>query len=96
MCTDIALDPYSDQGHDGVVKNGKIVNDETVGQLCKQAIAQARAGSDIVAPSDMMDGRVMALRDALDSEGYAQQSRPTLGFLLRGQGGRGSFSYLFV
>ena len=70
VCTDVALDPYSDQGHDGVVKDGQILNDETIGQLCKQAVAQARAGSDVVAPSDMMDGRVMALRDALDSEGF--------------------------
>lgn len=68
--TDIALDPYSDQGHDGVVKDGKILNDETIAQLCKQAVCQARAGSDCVAPSDMMDGRVKALRDALDSEGF--------------------------
>jgi porphobilinogen synthase len=74
VCTDIALDPYSDQGHDGVVKDGKILNDETVAQLCKQAVAQARAGSDVVAPSDMMDGRVMALRDALDSEGFTDVS----------------------
>ena len=74
VCTDIALDPYSDQGHDGVVKDGKILNDETIGQLCKQAVAQARAGSDVVGPSDMMDGRVMAIRDALDSEGFTETS----------------------
>ena len=74
VCTDIALDPYSDQGHDGVVKEGKILNDETIGQLCKQAVAQARAGSDVVGPSDMMDGRVMAIRDALDSEGFTETS----------------------
>jgi len=72
--TDIALDPYSDQGHDGVVKDGKILNDETIGQLCKQAVCQARAGSDCVAPSDMMDGRVAALRDALDAEGFTNVS----------------------
>jgi porphobilinogen synthase len=54
VCTDVALDPYSDQGHDGVVEDGKILNDVTVNQLCKQAICQARAGSDVVAPSDMM------------------------------------------
>ena len=70
VITDIALDPYSDQGHDGVVLDGKIVNDLTINQLCKQAVCQARAGSDVVAPSDMMDGRVGALRDALDSEGF--------------------------
>jgi porphobilinogen synthase len=54
VCTDVALDPYSDQGHDGVVENGKILNDVTINQLCKQAVCQARAGSDVVAPSDMM------------------------------------------
>lgn len=54
MCTDVALDPYSDQGHDGVVEDGKILNDVTINQLCKQAVCQARAGADIVAPSDMM------------------------------------------
>lgn len=74
VCTDIALDPYSSMGHDGVVEDGKILNDETIGQLCKQAVSQARAGSDVVAPSDMMDGRVMALRDALDSEGFTDVS----------------------
>lgn len=74
VCTDVALDPYSNQGHDGVVRDGKILNDDTIGQLCKQAVAQARAGSDIVAPSDMMDGRVVAIRDALDAEGYTDVS----------------------
>lgn len=54
VCTDVALDPYSDQGHDGVVENGKILNDVTINQLCKQAVSQARAGADVVAPSDMM------------------------------------------
>lgn len=54
VCTDVALDPYSDQGHDGVVENGKILNDVTITQLCKQAVMQARSGADIVAPSDMM------------------------------------------
>lgn len=54
VCTDVALDPYSDQGHDGVVENGKILNDVTITQLCKQAVCQARAGADVVAPSDMM------------------------------------------
>ena len=53
VCTDVALDPYSDQGHDGVVENGVILNDVTINQLCKQAVSQARAGADIVAPSDM-------------------------------------------
>ena len=54
VVTDVALDPYSDQGHDGIVEDGKIINDATVNQLCKQVICQARAGADIVAPSDMM------------------------------------------
>lgn len=74
VCTDVALDPYSDQGHDGVVENGKILNDVTINQLCKQAVCQAKAGSDVVAPSDMMDGRVGAIRDALDSEGFTDVS----------------------
>jgi len=74
VVTDIALDPYSDQGHDGVVHEGKILNDVTVEQLCKQAVCHARAGADIVAPSDMMDGRVGALRMALDAEGFTDVS----------------------
>merc|ERR1712238_316290 len=74
VCTDVALDPYSDQGHDGVVEDGKILNDVTINQLCKQVVCQARAGADVVAPSDMMDGRVKAIRDALDSEGFTDVS----------------------
>jgi len=74
ICTDVALDPYSDQGHDGVVEDGVILNDITINQLCKQAVSQARAGADIVAPSDMQDGRVGAIRDALDSEGFTNVS----------------------
>jgi porphobilinogen synthase len=74
ICTDIALDPYSSMGHDGIVEDGKILNDDTIEQLCKQAICQARAGSDIVAPSDMMDGRVGAIRDALDAAGFPNVS----------------------
>lgn len=74
VCTDIALDPYSSMGHDGVVKDGKIVNDVTIMQLQRQAVMQARAGSDVVAPSDMMDGRIGAIRDALDSEGFTDVS----------------------
>lgn len=71
VMTDVALDPYSSDGHDGIVgPDGRILNDETVEVLCKQALAQARAGADVVAPSDMMDGRVGALRDALDGEGF--------------------------
>lgn len=69
---DVALDPYSSDGHDGVVRDGKIVNDETVGILAAMAVAQARAGADIVAPSDMMDGRVAAIRDALDEAGFTE------------------------
>jgi len=74
ICTDIALDPYSSMGHDGIVEDGRILNDETIEQLCKQAICQARAGSDCVAPSDMMDGRIGAIRDALDAEGFTTVS----------------------
>ena len=70
VMTDVALDPYSSDGHDGLVKEGEILNDETVEVLCKQALCQAEAGADIIAPSDMMDGRVAALREALDREGY--------------------------
>jgi porphobilinogen synthase len=67
---DVALDPYTTHGHDGLVKRGDVVNDETVRALVKQAIVQAEAGCDIVAPSDMMDGRVAAIRDALDEKGF--------------------------
>ncbi|XP_022861460.1 delta-aminolevulinic acid dehydratase, chloroplastic isoform X1 [Olea europaea var. sylvestris] len=73
--TDVALDPYSSDGHDGIVReDGVIMNDETVHQLCKQAVAQARAGADIVSPSDMMDGRVGAIRAALDADGFQHVS----------------------
>ncbi|KAL5145500.1 Delta-aminolevulinic acid dehydratase, chloroplastic [Glycine soja] len=73
--TDVALDPYSSDGHDGIVReDGVIMNDETVHQLCKQAVAQAQAGADVVSPSDMMDGRVGALRAALDAEGFQHVS----------------------
>ena len=65
---------FSNQGHDGVVEDGKILNDVTINQLCKQVVCQARAAADIVAPSDMMDGRVGAIRDALDSEGFTDVS----------------------
>jgi porphobilinogen synthase len=66
---DVALDPYSSHGQDGLVRDGYVVNDETVEALCRQAIVQARAGCDVIAPSDMMDGRVGAIREALDDEG---------------------------
>jgi len=74
VCTDVALDPYSSKGHDGIVEDGKILNDDTIEQLCKQSVMQARAGSDVVAPSDMMDGRVGAIRDALDASGFTDVS----------------------
>ena len=70
VITDVALDPYTDHGHDGLLEDGKILNDESVEILCRQALNQARAGADIIAPSDMMDGRVGAIRQALDSEGF--------------------------
>jgi len=74
VVTDVALDPYNSDGHDGVVRDGEIVNDETVEILCKQAVCHARAGVDIVSPSDMMDGRVGAIREALDEAGYENVS----------------------
>ncbi|MCU0345736.1 MAG: porphobilinogen synthase [Saprospiraceae bacterium] len=70
LFTDIALDPYSTYGHDGIVRDGKIVNDETVEALCRMSLAHAEAGADFVAPSDMMDGRVGAIRQALDRQGF--------------------------
>ena len=72
VITDVALDPYSSDGHDGVLIDGRIDNDVTVPILAEMAVAQARAGADIVAPSDMMDGRVGAIRQALDSAGFTQ------------------------
>ncbi len=66
IITDVALDPYTSHGHDGIVKDGIILNDESVDVLCQQALVQAKAGADIVAPSDMMDGRVKEIRKALD------------------------------
>lgn len=69
LMADVALDPYTNHGHDGFLRNGEIINDETVEALVKQALAEAKAGFDIVAPSDMMDGRVGAIRSALESEG---------------------------
>src|SRR5256714_9907265 len=63
---DVALDPYTSHGHDGLIEDGKILNDETVAVLVRQALVQAEAGCDIIAPSDMMDGRVGAIREALD------------------------------
>ncbi|MEK2689044.1 porphobilinogen synthase [Bdellovibrio sp. GT3] len=69
LITDVALDPYSSDGHDGLVKNGLILNDETVEILAKMSVLHAKSGADIVSPSDMMDGRVGAIREALDAEG---------------------------
>jgi porphobilinogen synthase len=70
VMTDIALDPYNANGHDGIVRDGIIVNDETVEALVKMALAQAEAGADILGPSDMMDGRIGAMRGALEAGGY--------------------------
>ena len=77
VITDVALDPYNSDGHDGIVRRDErggleILNDETVEILCKQAVCHAKAGADIISPSDMMDGRVAAIRAALDDAGYAQ------------------------
>ena len=74
MCvmTDVALDPYSEFGHDGIVENFKIVNDPTVEVLAQMAVSHARAGADFVAPSDMMDGRIGAMRRALEAEGLSE------------------------
>ena len=75
LITDVALDPYSSDGHDGIVApDGRILNDETVAVLCEQALTQAQAGADVIAPSDMMDGRVGAIRAALDGEGFSEVS----------------------
>lgn len=74
VMTDVAMDPYSSDGHDGYVKNGKILNDETLDILAKMALAQAEAGADILGPSDMMDGRVGYIREALDRSGYTDVS----------------------
>jgi porphobilinogen synthase len=70
VITDAALDPFTDHGHDGVLRDGIIVNDETVDHVVAAALGQARAGADIIAPSDMMDGRIGAIRDALDADGF--------------------------
>jgi porphobilinogen synthase len=74
LMSDVAMDPYSSDGHDGLVENGEIVNDKTLPILAKMAIAQAQAGVDIIGPSDMMDGRVGYLRDELDDAGYENTS----------------------
>jgi len=74
IMTDVAMDPYSSDGHDGIVKNGEILNDETLEVLGKMALAQAQCGADIIGPSDMMDGRVAHLRDVLDDNGFTNVS----------------------
>ena len=72
LMTDVALDPYSSFGHDGIVQNGEIVNDETVDALVRMSISHAEAGADFVAPSDMMDGRIGAIRDAFEKNGFSK------------------------
>ena len=69
MC-DVALDPFNSDGHDGILQDGIILNDGSVEILCQQALAQAQAGCDVIAPSDMMDGRVAAIRSTLDGDGF--------------------------
>jgi len=72
IMTDVALDPYSSYGHDGIVENGEIVNDPTVDALVKMSISHAEAGADMVAPSDMMDGRIGAIREGLEQNGFTR------------------------
>lgn len=72
VITDVAMDPYSSDGHDGLVRGGKIVNDETLAILAAMAVSQAKAGADFVAPSDMMDGRIGVIRKALDAAGFEE------------------------
>lgn len=74
IVTDVAMDPYSSDGHDGLVENGEIVNDKTLKILADMSVAQAKAGADIIAPSDMMDGRVQYIREALDENGFTNVS----------------------
>ena len=74
LISDVAMDPYSSDGHDGYVENGKIINDTTLPILAKMSLAQAQAGIDIIGPSDMMDGRVGVIREALDQNGYTDVS----------------------
>ncbi len=70
VMTDVALDPYSSYGHDGIVEDGQIVNDDTVEVLANMSVSHAQAGADFVAPSDMMDGRILSIREALEDEGF--------------------------
>ncbi|MBX2817529.1 MAG: porphobilinogen synthase [Saprospiraceae bacterium] len=78
LISDVAMDPYSSDGHDGIVLDGQVLNDETLPVLAKMAVAQAEAGFDIIAPSDMMDGRVGVIREALDLAGF--QSVPIMSY----------------
>ncbi|MDO4729033.1 MAG: porphobilinogen synthase [Bacteroidota bacterium] len=70
VMTDVALDPFSIYGHDGIIKDGQIINDATVDVLCRMSLSHAEAGADIVAPSDMMDGRILRIRETLEDEGF--------------------------
>tara|TARA_R110002050_G_scaffold293182_1_gene449411 strand:- start:82886 stop:83875 length:990 start_codon:yes stop_codon:yes gene_type:complete len=70
VMTDVAMDPYSSYGHDGIVENGKIINDDTVEVLTEMSLSHAKAGANFVAPSDMMDGRILSIREALEDEGF--------------------------
>ena len=70
VMTDVALDPYSSYGHDGIVTDGEILNDESIEVLTEMSVSHAKAGADFVAPSDMMDGRILSIREALEDEGY--------------------------
>ncbi|HEX2779133.1 MAG TPA: porphobilinogen synthase, partial [Gemmatimonadaceae bacterium] len=72
VVTDVCMCEYTDHGHCGILRDGEVVNDETIALLVKEALSHARAGADMVAPSDMMDGRVAAIREALDREGFQQ------------------------
>lgn len=74
VVTDVAMDPYSSDGHDGIVENGEILNDETLEILGRMAVAHAQAGADIIAPSDMMDGRIGYIRSVLDEHGFSNVS----------------------
>lgn len=70
VMTDVALDPFSSYGHDGIIENGQVLNDETSEILAEMSVSHAEAGADVVAPSDMMDGRILTIREALEDEGY--------------------------
>ena len=72
VMTDVALDPYSSYGHDGIVEHGRIINDATVDVLSEMSLSHAEAGANFVAPSDMMDGRILSIREALENEGFTQ------------------------